>query len=204
MGREFRGTIRWQGAVAEGTALLEADALILRGPLRARIARAAVSGGSHAEGSLRLTTTEGVLELDMSEKDALAWLRALAKPPPGLADKLGIGPGKRAFVLGAVMDETLDTALADACTTMPEEAAVLLAILTGPEDLSPAAEMARRTGLPLWCLYPKGKDASPSDAQVRTTLREAGFIDTKACAVSDRLTATRYRLASGQNGQSGP
>ena len=40
MGREFRGTIRWQGAAAEGTALLEADALILRGPLRARIARA--------------------------------------------------------------------------------------------------------------------------------------------------------------------
>ena len=46
--------------------------------------------------------------------------------------------------------------------------------------------------LPLWTVYPKGKAGQFGDTAIRTALRDAGWRDTKSCAVSERLTATRY------------
>jgi hypothetical protein len=64
-----------------------------------------------------------------------------------------------------------------------EEAAELPALLSrlqGPQSEAVPA---------LWAVYPKG---GAMDAAVRTQLRAAGWRDVKACAVSERLTATRY------------
>jgi hypothetical protein len=48
------------------------------------------------------------------------------------------------------------------------------------------------TALPLWAVYPKGMAANPGEAAIRSALRSAGWMDNKTCAVSARLTATRY------------
>jgi hypothetical protein len=73
---------------------------------------------------------------------------------------------------------------------------MLVACITGPEDLDAAEAMqARYPRLPIWAVYPKGRNVPFGDSAIRDTLRAHGFRDTKSCAVSARLTATRYNPA---------
>ena len=192
MGRDIQGTIRWQGMAAEGKATLESSGLILRGGIRARIARSRITGQDYDAGTLSIRTADGPLEIDMGERDGAAWLRALQKAPPGLAAKLGIGPAAPAFLFGPGEDGELAGALRGAQAGRIGEAAILIAVLADAAGIAQAAAAATQSGLPLWCLYPKGKAAEPSDATVRAAMRAQGFIDVKSCAVSDRLTATKY------------
>jgi hypothetical protein len=79
----------------------------------------------------------------------------------------------------------------------PPHAAMLIARIDGPDDLAAAmAAQADCPGLPIWAIYPKGKNQTFGDGAIRAALRAAGFRDTKSCAVSDRLTATRYARGS--------
>ena len=94
MGREASGEIRFAGKAGPGRLLLEAEALILRGTVRAQIARGAIRGFDVAGDTLRIETEAGPVEADLGAREAAAWLRALAKPPPSLADKLGIAPDR--------------------------------------------------------------------------------------------------------------
>lgn len=192
MGREILCTIRWQGVATEGKVVLESTELILRGEIRARIGRDRITGWSYAEGTLTLRTANSPLELDMPGGEAAAWMRALAKSQPGLAEKLGINPSARAFLIGPADDADLARALVGTVTGQAGEATVLIAVLTNTTAIDPAAALATATGRPVWCLYPKGKGADPSDAQVRAAMRAQGFVDVKSCMVSDRLTATKY------------
>jgi len=194
MGREIEATIRWQGLAAEGRAILEGAELVLRGAIRAKVPRDRIIGQVYEAGTLLIRTTDGPLEIDMDEREGAAWLRALAKPPPDLAQKLGIGPAAPAFVLGPDDDPALAAALAGARADRIGDAMLLIAVLIDEAAIGPAVALAQSRGLALWCLYPKGKTATPSDGVVRAALRAAGFIDTKSCAVSDDLTATRYKL----------
>lgn len=193
MGREILSTIRWQGIAAEGKAILESGALILRGEVRARLARDRIGGWAYTEGTLTIRTGDGPLEIDMSEKEGAAWVRALAKAPPGIATKLAISALARAFLIGPGDDPELIRALEGARAGRVGEAAVLIAVLTDAAGIGQAAAFATEAARPIWCLYPKGKAADPSDATVRAEMRARGFIDVKSCAVSDRLTATKYQ-----------
>jgi hypothetical protein len=44
----------------------------------------------------------------------------------------------------------------------------------------------------LWAFLPKGRGASPADAEVRAAGRAAGLVDNKISAYSETHTATRY------------
>lgn len=44
----------------------------------------------------------------------------------------------------------------------------------------------------LWVFHPKGRDACPTDADVRSTGIAAGLVDNKISAYSDSHTATRF------------
>jgi hypothetical protein len=73
---------------------------------------------------------------------------------------------------------------------------MLVACITSPQDLAAAeAVQAQYPHLPIWAIYPKGRNVPFGDSAIRETLRAHGFRDTKACAVSARLTATRYNPA---------
>lgn len=52
----------------------------------------------------------------------------------------------------------------------------------------------------LWTIYPKGRGVAFGEREIRTALRAAGFRDTKSCAVSGLLTATRYNYKSKRPG----
>lgn len=174
-------------------ALLESTEIILRGGIRERVPRAAITGMAVDQGDLRLTTDRGPLVLELGAAEAARWVAALQKPVPTLPQKLGVGAGCLAFVLGPLDDAALAAALRGVCSDSLAAAGLLIAVLQGPGDLAAAFELAGSAPhLAIWCVYPKGRRAVVNDAMVRGYLRDRGYVDSKACAVSDVLTATRY------------
>lgn len=63
-----------------------------------------------------------------------------------------------------------------------------------PRDLERVARAAKHLmpGGALWVFHPKGRGASPHDAQVRAAGLAAGLVDNKISAYSDSHTATRF------------
>ena len=148
MGREASGEIRFAGKAGPGRLLLEAEALILRGTVRAQIARGAIRGFDVAGDTLRIETEAGPVEADLGPREAAAWLRALAKPPPSLADKLGIAPDRAVLRLGPVTDAALLAAVGQAGDGPPALALAEVETLAALETALEA--MAAHPGLPLW------------------------------------------------------
>jgi hypothetical protein len=197
MGREALAVCHWKGETAEVKALLEPAAIILRGDIRATIPRQSITAISVADDALTVVAEGNELSLELGSRQARAWAAALSTPLPTLAEKLGIDVTHRAFVLGQADDTELAQALVGAVTNTRGEAAVIVAILTTETDLTEAIEAARATpNRPVWCVYGKGRFATITDATIRRTMRERGFVDNKVSAVSERLTATRYQLAA--------
>lgn len=190
MGREAAGEIRFDGKAGPGKLLLEAEGLILRGTVRAQIARDAIHSFEVAGETLRIETQAGLVEADIGAQAAAVWVRALAKAPPTLAEKLGIGPDRAVLRLGAVTDTALLAALAQAGDAPP---AFALAEVESPAALADAlAAMAAHPGLPLWTVTPKGAGSPLPEPVLRAQMRAAGWRDAKSCAVSPRMTACRW------------
>ena len=193
MGRDTETIAHWQGQTAEVRALLESTEIILRGGIGARVLRAEVTSMSVDQGWLTLATERGPLVLELGEGEALRWLAALQKPVPSLAEKLGLSAGCLAFVLGPVQDADLAAVLRGVVTPDLGRAGVLVVVLGKAADLEAAFAVAQSAPeLGVWCVYPKGRGATVTDAMVRGYFRDRGYVDSKACAVSDVLTATRY------------
>ncbi|MFM6933458.1 MAG: hypothetical protein ACKOUT_14590 [Novosphingobium sp.] len=193
MGREAIAQCRWQGQSGEAKVLLESQEIILRGPIKARIARTGITSFAAEGEALRVTTPDGELIAAMGAKEAGKWAEALARPAPSLASKLGVGGERPAFLLGETDDEALLDALAGHHRVERAElASVIVALIDDGPELDAALELAGEHGLMLWCVYLKGKAAVFGDTAIRAHLRAAGWMDNKTCAVSDRLSATRY------------
>lgn len=66
--------------------------------------------------------------------------------------------------------------------------------IDAPTDLVRVARAAKylKPDGALWIFHPKGRGASPSDAEVRSTGLSAGLVDNKISAYSDSHTATRF------------
>jgi hypothetical protein len=188
MGREARdAAARFGGQAGPVTALLEADELILRGAVRARLPRAGLTDWRVAGDALHLVTPEGPLVLTLGAAAAAAWARALDRPAPTLAQKLGLGA---AVLAVGVTDPALAAVLAGRAGT---PAALVVAEVHDAGMLRAAVQAAE--GRPLWVATVKGRGTPFGADAVRAALRGAGWVDSKSCAVSDRLTATRYTLA---------
>ena len=99
----------------------------------------------------------------------------------------------RAWVIGGPAPEEIAVAVSGAEALGPDDAAVIIAVLTGPDDLAEALAAGRASGLRVWCVHGKGKGAAVTDAAVRTAFRDAGWMDIKASAVTDGFSATLYR-----------
>ena len=190
MGREAAGEMRFDGKAGPGKLLLEAEGLILRGAVRMQIAREAITGFAVEDDVLRIETDRGPLEATLGAREAAAWLRALAKPPPSLADKLGIGTGRAVLRLGPVTDAALLAALARAGDGPPVLAIAEVESLPALETA--LAAMSAHPGLPLWTVTPKGADSPLPEITLRVRMRAAGWRDAKSCAVSPRMTACRW------------
>jgi hypothetical protein len=193
MGREAEGHAHWQGAVGAVRAYLESDGITLRGEVRARLRRDALRDWRVEGDDLRLIAEGGDLTLTLGATEAAAWVKALGKPLPSLAAKLGLSASARAWVIGGPPPDEIALAVAGATSPGPEGAAVIVAVLTGPGDLDAALAAGRAHDLRVWCVHGKGKAAVMPDARVREAFRAAGWMDIKSSAVSEGFSATLYR-----------
>jgi hypothetical protein len=174
-------------------ALLEGDAIILRGDIRVTLRRDALTDWRVEGDDLCLRAGDEPLALTLGAKEAAAWVRALEKPLPSLASKLGVSAAARGWLIGGPAPEEIAVALAGVEVPGPEGAAQIIAVLTGPGDLTLALEAGRAHGLRVWCVHGKGKRAAVGDTAVRAAFRGAGWMDIKTSAVSEAFTATLYR-----------
>jgi hypothetical protein len=193
MGRDAEGHARFRGAEGAVRALLESDGIILRGDVRGKLPRAGLMGWRVEDDDLCLSSEGEPLVLTLGAKEAAAWVRALDKPVPSLAAKLGVSPSAQAWVIGGPAPEEIAVAVAGAEVPGPGGAAVIVAVLSGPGDLEAALVAGQKTGLRVWCVHGKGKGAAVPDGRVRAAFRDAGWMDIKSSAVSEGFSATLYR-----------
>lgn len=196
MGREASCTARVGQETAEVTALLESTTVVLRGAIKRKWDIAALQNLRLEGEELRFEAGEEAVALVLGDKEGGKWLKKLQTPPPTLAAKLGVSAENLALLIGptvGTLDPALAEALAGGITTNLREARMLVAVLSKASELPRMAEFhADMICKTVWVVHPKGPDADPSDAQVRTAMRGWGYVDNKTSAVSDALTATRY------------
>lgn len=200
MGREASCTARvgtpQATESADVAALLESTHVVLRGALKRKWAIAALQNLRVAGEELLFDVDGEAVALALGEKEAGKWLTKLQTPPPTLAAKLGVSPDNPALLIGPTVG-TLDPALAEALshglTGNLKEARMLVAVISKPGELERMADFhATMLCKTVWVVHQKGRDAFPSDAEIRMELRSRGYVDNKTSAVSDTLTATRY------------
>lgn len=200
MGREASCTARvgtpQATESADVAALLESTHVVLRGALKRKWAIAALQN-LRVEGEALLFDVDGeAVALALGEKEAGKWLTKLQAPPPTLAAKLGVSADNPALLIGPTVG-TLDPALAEALshglTGNVKVARMLVAVISKPGELQRMADFhATMLCKTVWVVHQKGRDAYPSDGEIRMELRSRGYVDNKTTAVSDTLTATRY------------
>ena len=197
MGLEAESELVNAGDRVHVKALLESHALILRGAVQKTLPVHEITD-PRAVGDQLLFEHHGTpYALSLPAGQAARWLKKLTDAPPSLAAKLGIDAAHKALVWGSTDDAALTAALAGATAGTAAEAAMSLAIVADPDSLAQALNTLLHDlpDAPLWIVYPKGAKSPLPESAVRNHLRSLGWIDTKVCAVSERLTAARYNRA---------
>lgn len=190
MGREAIIDVIVDGDTAEVRAVLESSELILRGAIKRRYSRASLEQVRIEGENLCFMADGEAVKLALGPKLAEAWRIAIETPSPTLRAKLGLATGARALLFGLLDDASLREALEDVEAVDVARADMIVARVETEADVENA--MAIGPQLPIWFVYRKGISAPFGDGQIREKLRAAQYRDTKSCAVSDKLTATRY------------
>jgi len=197
MGREALCTCRCGAEAGEVKALLETDAVILRGAVKRRIPIASITDIRVDAESLHLAAGGEAVVLELGGAEAARWATKLATPAPSLRQKLGVGPDCLAFVVGEIggtpLAEALAEALARMCAKVPSAARAMVAIVRDEAELSRAlaTHATMPAGAAIWVVYGKGRAARFGEGAVRAFMRGNRFIDTKVSGVSQELSATK-------------
>ncbi|MGA2649202.1 MAG: hypothetical protein ABSF28_01705 [Terracidiphilus sp.] len=195
MGREAICTCDWGGTVSEVKALLETGEIIVRGGIRKRLAFSELSDVKVQSDALHFKAGPERVQLNLGAAAAEKWAATITSPPTALSKKLGITKTSVVRTIGAVPDETLQEALAEAARVSTKEADLIVAYVDSPESLHSALRASKAQllkGVPIWIVYPKGPGHAINETAIRSLLRENGMIDTKVASVSSKFTALRF------------
>ena len=195
MGLEAKCVVRVNGAPHPGTALLETDELIVRGPARMRIPFTSITSVDASDGVLRVLHAAGEAELELGAA-AAKWAEKI-RSPRSLLDKLGAKPGMMVSVIGDFdADFVRDlgervgaVSLADA----PRKGSDLVFLLAdGRAQLSRLAALASALapGGAIWVVHPKGKGAL-KDTEIFAAGEAVGLTATKVVRFSETLTGEK-------------
>ncbi len=170
---------------------LDSRALEVRGGVRRNIPRTEIAEAVADGTTLTVSTPGEHLVVDLGAP-AAPWAKALLTAPPTLAEKLGLGGGGLAFVVGDAPPEIV-AALGGTTTDIASAVVVVATVRTAIElDGLPGLLAALGLAVPVWVVHGKGRVAAPGEGPVRATMRAAGYRDTKVSAVSDEWSTTRY------------
>lgn len=198
MGQEIKTTLRWDGRIIDGTALLETDSLVFRGGASLTVAFAEMMSVEANAGWLELRTQRGLLLLELGAK-ADVW-REKIKNPKALIAKLGIEAGKKVCVVGKLDPDLrgdLDASGAKIAKSARGKDFDAIFVAAGAtkdlEKLASLKEMIADDG-GIWIVYPKGRtgDGELTERSVLTAGRTLQLTDNKQVKVDEQLTAVRF------------
>jgi hypothetical protein len=194
MGKETTCDCQWGGESGHCKVLLETSELIVRGPIRRRVPIASLTQVSIEGNNLHFRAGEDAVTLILGTALAQSWAKKIATPPPTLAAKLGISPQSNLLIVGDCADEGLKAAIDGAAATDSKKPDMILAYIRSTSDLNYALDLYSKIASrpPMWIVYPKGSNKPIGETEIRNTLRQEGFIDTKVASVSATLTALRF------------
>jgi len=180
---------------AEATVLLETDELVVRGPARVRVPRAAITDVRTEGGTLTVTHAHGTLSLALGA-DSEKWRARLAEPPKALIDKLDVKPGAKVCVLGVEDAEFLASlgARTPNVVTSPRATGCDVVFLAVERDadlprVARAEPMLAERGA-LWVVHPKGPNGV-LDTAVFAAGKAVGLAATKVARWSATHTAEK-------------
>lgn len=198
MGQEIKTTLRWDGRIIEGTALLETDSLVFRGGASLTIPFAEMMSVEANSGWLELKTQRGLLLLELGSK-AEVWKERI-KNPKGLLEKLGVDATKKVCIVGK-LDADIRADLEGSGAKVAKSArgkgfdVVFLAAATKKdlERLAALKEMIVDDG-GIWIVYPKGRTGEDelTERSVLTAGRTLQLTDNKQLKLSEEITAVRF------------
>lgn len=223
MGQEALCDVVFNGQKGQAKALLESDAVILRGAVRAQIPLKMLLHVAAHEGQLTLrwqdtpsgqsTDSPRIQEVSITlGAQAEKWLSRIRNPKSRL-DKLGVKTGMRVGLLGT--DEPLFQSLDISPNAFAQELAArapaLHPVAAGAElELLfyyaphrsallalPALKRSLRMEGGIWVLSPK-KNPDITELDVMSLAKEAGLVDVKVVGFSDRLTAAKLVIPRSQ------
>lgn len=196
MGREATCHCQWGSESGHCKVLLETSELIVRGPIRRRVPIASLTQVSAQGNDLHFHADEDAVTLTLGAALAQSWAKKIATPPPTLAAKLGITPQSNLLIIGDYADEDLKAAIDGAAesNTPENKPDMILANVRTTGDLNYALDLYSKipSHPPIWIIYPKGPGKPINETEIRNTLRQEGFMDTKVASVSATLTALRF------------
>ena len=194
MGLEAKCVVRVGGAAHEGTALLETDDLIVRGPARLKIPLASITSVDASAGVLRVSHGGGAAELELGEA-AAKWAERI-RSPRSLLDKLGAKPGMTVSVLGDFDADFLrDLAArvhAVSAGRVLKGSDLVFLLADTVRQLARLSSLARSlaAGGAIWVVHPKGKGAL-KDTEIFAAGDAAGLTATKVVRFSETLTGEK-------------
>jgi hypothetical protein len=203
VGQEVKTTLRFDGRILEGVALLEGDAIIFRGASSPTLTLkfAEIFKTEANAGWLDLQTGRGLLLFELGAK-AEVWADKI-KNPKALVEKLGVDADKKVAVIGK-LDPDLRADLERAGAKIAKSARgkdfdlVFFAVGAKKdlEKLAGAREMIKQDGA-IWIVYPKGSTAV-TEREVLTAGRTLQLTDNKVAKVDEVLTSVRFVIPVAQ------
>jgi hypothetical protein len=195
VGQEVKTTLRFDGRILEGVALLETDSIIFRGGVTLTVKFSEIFKIEANAGWLDLQTGRGLLLFELGPK-AEIWAEKI-KNPKALVEKLGVDATKKVCVVGKLdpdLRADLDaTGAKIAKTARGKDFDIVFLAASSKVDLEKLAsyrEMLKDDG-GIWIVYPKGQ-TELTERDVLTAGRTLGLTDNKVAKVSDTHTTVRF------------
>ena len=195
MGREAECTARIDGKLAKGKALLETKELQFRGEARLTIPFADMRDVKAAGGALTVRFDGGEVTFLLGAA-AEVWAAKIKNPPSRLS-KLGVKPGARVSIVGAIEPAFVAEARAAGAVIAgrkPRDVDLVFFAVEQPADLGRLATLAgtMQPAGALWVVRRKGAGAPVTETASMAAGKAAGLVDTKVVAFSATHTAERY------------
>lgn len=201
MGQELKTTLRFDGRILEGVALLEGDSIVFRGGVSLTVKFSEIFKVEANAGWLDLQTGRGLLLFELGPK-AEIWAERI-KNPKGLVEKLGVDDKKKLAVVGKLdgaLRADLDaTGAKIAKSARGKDFDMIFVAASSKKDLEKLPglrDMIKDDGA-IWIVYPKG-NAELTEREVLTAGRTLQLTDNKQVKVDDALTSVRFVIPVAQ------
>ena len=188
MGNEATCRIELDGVAADAKVLLETEELVVRGRPAVRVPFREATDVSANDGVLALRWGKRSLRVHLG-RDAAKWAEKI-RNPKSVVDKLGVKPGQKISIAGALDPAFLGDL--DVSNRVRKSSDVIFLAANHRDDLAKLATL-RDSLVPngaIWVIRPKGS-ADISESEVMAAGKAAGLVDVKVVKFSETHTAEK-------------